>query len=56
MSYADLLNEKEWLIKCNEILNRDNYKCHDCGCLGYHNGGNYLKLNNLEEVDVLFKA
>ena len=56
MTYNELLNQKEWWSKCNEILSRDHYTCRDCGCLGFHNGGNYMKLNSLVELDILLKG
>ena len=56
MTYNELLQQKEWWSKCNEILSRDHYSCNDCGCLGFHNGGNYMKLNCLEELDPMLKG
>ena len=47
MTYNELLQQKEWWSKCNEILSRDHYTCKDCGCLGYHNGYSYMKLNTI---------
>lgn len=55
MTYNELLNQKEWWQKCNEILNRDHYRYRDCGHLGFHNGYNYMKVNRIEEIDSLFK-
>ncbi len=56
MTYNELLNQKEWWSKCNEILGRDHYTCKDCGCLGFHNEGNFIKLNNIKEIDSLLKG
>lgn len=56
MTYTELLSRKEWPVKCNEILNLAHYKCNDCGCLGFHNGGNFLKLENLNEIDEFLKS
>jgi 5-methylcytosine-specific restriction endonuclease McrA len=53
MTYNELLNQKEWWSKCNEILNRDHYTCQDCGRLGFHNGGNYMTLSQINELDIL---
>lgn len=53
MTYLELLSQKEWFIKCNDILQRDRYHCRCCGKLGYHNGGNFMKMDNLDEVDQL---
>lgn len=53
MTYNELLLQKEWWQKCNEILSRDHYRCRDCGCLGFHNGYNYMKVNRIEEIDAL---
>ncbi len=50
MKYIDLLQQKEWFVKCNEILNRDHYMCKHCGKIGYHNGGNFFKFNDIEEI------
>lgn len=55
MIYNELLRQKEWWSKCNEILSRDHYICRDCGSIGFHNGGNYMKINNFLEMDVFFK-
>lgn len=55
MTYVELLSKEEWVIKCNEILQRDKFHCRCCGCLGYHNGGNFMKMYNLDEVDQLLK-
>ena len=49
MTYLELLSQKEWTRKCNEILQRDKFRCCDCGCLGFHNGGNFMILDNIEE-------
>ena len=56
MTYNELLQQKEWWSKCNEILQRDHFTCKDCGCLGFHNGGNFMKINRLEELNILFKG
>ena len=56
MTYDELLNQKEWWQKRNEILDRDHYRCKDCGRLGFHNGYNYMKLNRIEEVDTLLEG
>ena len=56
MTYNELLQQKEWWSKCNEILSRDHYTCKDCGCLGYHNGGSFIKLDRIEEMDAMLKG
>lgn len=56
MKYNELLCTEEWNCKCDEILDRDRYTCKDCGCIGYHNGGNFMKVSKLEELDSLFKG
>lgn len=56
MTYNELLQQKEWWQKCNEILSRDRYKCRDCGCFGFHNGYNYMKINRIEEIDALLNG
>ena len=55
MTYKDLLLENDWQLKCNEILNRDHYICQDCGSLGFHNGGNFISLYCVSEIDSLLK-
>ena len=55
MTYNELLQQKEWWSKCNEILSRDHYTCKDCGCMGYHNGGSFIKLDHIEEMDAMLK-
>lgn len=56
MTYNELLQQKEWWQKCNEILSRDHYRCRDCGHYGFHNGYNYMKVNQIEEIDTLFNG
>lgn len=56
MTYNELLQQKEWWQKCNEILSRDHYRCRDCGHLGFHNGYNYMKVNQIEEIDTLLNG
>lgn len=56
MTYNELLLQKEWWQKCNEILSRDRYRCRDCGRLGFHNGYNYMKVNRIEEIDALLNG
>ena len=56
MTYNELLLQKEWWQKCNEILGRDHYRCRDCGRLGFHNGYNYMKVNRIEEIDALLEG
>lgn len=55
MTYNELLNQKEWFSKCNEILNRDHYICKSCGRIGFHNGGNFLDLSDISDVDSILK-
>lgn len=55
MTYVELLQQGNWHSKCNEILNRDHYICKHCGKIGYHNGGNYIEIKNVEEASDLFK-
>lgn len=55
MTYNELLQQKEWFCKCNEILNCDHYICKSCGRLGFHNGGNFLELSDISDVDSILK-
>jgi len=52
MTYPELLQQNEWHQKCQEILDRDKFRCQDCGCLGFHSYG-YTLLNTLQDVDNL---
>ena len=54
MTYNELLNQKEWWSKCNEILGRDHYTCKDCGCLGFHNGYSYAVIDDMDAIDNIF--
>ena len=54
MTYNELLQQKEWWSKCNEILQRDHFTCKDCGCLGFHNGNSYAVLNGTDAIDNIF--
>ena len=56
MTYSQLLQQKEWWSKCNEILSRDHYTCKDCGSVGFHNGGSFIKIDNIEEMDAMLKG
>jgi hypothetical protein len=56
MTYNELLQQKEWWSKCNEILCRDHYTCKDCGCLGYHNGYSYAIIDDLDAIDSMFSS
>ena len=55
MTYNELFLQKEWWQKCNEILSRDHYRCRDCGRFGFHNGGSFIKLDHIEEMDSILK-
>ena len=50
MTYTELLSQKEWTEKCNHILQRDKYRCRDCGKIGFHNNTFYVT-DSLDEVD-----
>lgn len=54
MIYTELLQQKEWHKKCQEILNRDKFLCQDCGCLGSHDYG-YSKLFSIHDLDNLLE-
>ena len=54
MTYNELLKQKEWWSKCNEILSRDHYTCKDCGCLGFHNGYSYAVIDDMDAIDNIF--
>lgn len=56
MTYTELLQQKEWWSKCNEILQRDHFICKDCGSVGFHNGGSFIKLDSIEEMDAILKG
>lgn len=53
MTYTELLKQKEWFGKCNEILRRDKYTCKKCDCKGYHNGTVYVT-DSFDEVASIF--
>ena len=52
MTYSELLLQKEWFQKCRDILQRDQYHCKNCGCLGYHDNS-YYECDTAEELDML---
>ncbi|MBR6189243.1 MAG: hypothetical protein IKQ59_09890 [Prevotella sp.] len=56
MTYDELLLQHQWWEKCNTILSRDHYTCQDCGMLGFHNGGNYMKLSKISEIDSIMPS
>lgn len=55
MSYGELLIQKEWYNKCRDILQRDQYHCKYCGCLGYHDNS-YYECDTAEELDRVFEG
>ena len=50
MTYAELLTQKEWYNKCNDILLRDKLTCQVCGSIGFHKNTIYVT-ESLDEVD-----
>lgn len=56
MTYNELLQQKEWLSKCNEVLSRDHYTCKDCGCIGFHNGYSYAVMEDMDAIDNFFSS
>lgn len=50
LEYAELLRSNEWQAKCCTILERDNYTCCDCGCIGVHNGS-FFKISDINDVN-----
>lgn len=48
--YAELLQSNEWEAKCCTILERDNYTCCDCGCIGIRNGS-FFKISDIDDVN-----
>ena len=55
MTYIELLQQEEWSSKCNEILTRDHFTCRHCGSIGYHNGGCFVEINDIEEASNYLK-
>lgn len=55
MSYGELLIQKEWYNKCRDILQRDQYHCKSCGCLGYHNNS-YYECDSAAELDSMLQG
>lgn len=53
MTYPELLQQKEWHQKCQEILDRDKFRCQDCECIGFH-GDSHLSFNTFLDIDKLF--
>lgn len=51
MTYTELLQQKEWWSKCNQILSRDRFTCRDCRNIGFHNGGSFIKLDRIEDLN-----
>lgn len=52
MSYKDDLQRPEWEAKRYEILQRDNYRCQDCGITGV-NQGIFYPITSISDVDKL---
>lgn len=50
MTYTELLQQKEWWSKCNQILSRDRFTCRDCRNIGFHNGGSFIKKYNASDL------
>lgn len=54
MTYIELLQQNEWHQKCQEILDRDKFRCQDCGSIGFHNKAGAIRLKSIEELDSFF--
>ena len=54
MTYLELLQQNEWHQKCQEIHDRDKFRCQDCGCIGFHNKAGIIRLESIDELDTLF--
>ena len=54
MIYSELLQKREWHQKCQKILDRDKFRCHDCGYIGFHNKAGSIRLKSIEELDSFF--
>jgi len=52
MTYIELLQQREWHQKCQKILDRDKFRCQECGALGSH-GNCYYKFESLTDIDEL---
>lgn len=52
--YKKLLEQDEWKRKSETILNRDNFVCQECGCMGIQNNIPF-KINSINDVDKLFE-
>lgn len=52
--YKKLLEQDEWKRKSEIILNRDNFVCQECGCMGIRNNIPF-KINSINDVDKLFE-
>lgn len=53
MGYKEDLKTNEWNTKCIEILERDHFKCLDCGCIGIHNNS-FFRIYNLDDINYFF--
>lgn len=52
MSYKDDLQQPEWEAKRYEILQRDNYRCQDCGITGV-NQGIFYPITSISDINKL---
>ncbi|WP_346856470.1 hypothetical protein [uncultured Draconibacterium sp.] len=52
IAYNDLLQTDEWIMRRNEIVNRDKNQCTKCGSpkTFWYNGGNYFTLERWRKV------
>ena len=55
MTYNELLLQPEWFTKCRDVLQRDQYHCQNCGCLGYHDNS-YYECRTAAELDQILRG
>ena len=55
MKYSDLLQKRDWIEKSASIIQRDSFKCKNCGSVGFHSMSLYICKDSVE-LDNIFKG
>ena len=53
MTYSELLQKREWIEKSSSIIQRDSYRCKECGSMGFRSMSAYI-CKTAQELDNLF--
>lgn len=55
MTYSELLQQREWIEKSASIIQRDSFRCQECGSIGYHSMSMYI-CKDTQDLDKIFEG